>query len=285
LPAGVRDLFIVPDDLLIHVPFAALSMGPDGGPLCATYRLSMVPYPRWTARRAGPPTLETALGVAVTRSSAEGHEDWAPLPGAAVEVAALARLPGAQVRLLRDGEQEATLAAVRSALSGQQLVHFACHGEFFPIEPDASGLLLKDGWLTVREIEGFSLPALKVAVLGSCWGASTRVLPGREMVGLAASFLRRGCRELVTALWEFREEAGTRFAAELYVELPRQGLAASVASLQTRWSRDRPPAEWAAFRVYGEGVPVVGWARLWIRLRLGWRRLRRALFRRRGLQS
>jgi CHAT domain-containing protein len=122
------------------------------------------------------------------------------LPEARAEIESLALLQaGARQALIDD---RATYDNVVTEVPKHDVVHFACHGEFEAAAPHLSGLALHDRSLTVRDLEDLPLERLRLAVLHACWGANALVLPGREMVGLAATFVRRGCGALITALWD-----------------------------------------------------------------------------------
>jgi len=101
-------------------------------------------------------------------------------------------------------ETGATLDAVRQALPGQRLFHFAGHGIFDPDEPLDSGLIMaNEERLTLRAIrDSEALAGTRLAVLSACQTSMTdfRELPD-EVIGLPTGFLAAGAAGVVGSLW------------------------------------------------------------------------------------
>ena len=80
--------------------------------------------------------------------------------------------------------------------------HFACHGNFSWQDPQASGLALADGELSLRILMALvnqSRPRL--AVLSACESAVTDLGLYREFLGLPSWFLAAGYRGVIATLW------------------------------------------------------------------------------------
>ena len=260
LPAGVDELHIVPDDVLINMPFAALTIGgrtlPERG-----YVLTVVPAPRWVDH-AQQPLGRVSRGVAfgVMHTSVP---DLEALPSAELEAQAVAQVLGrGSEAVLSDA---ATAAKVMAALPLADAAHFACHGEFDERHPERSGLAVADRWLTIADLNALDLSRLRLAVLGSCWSANTKVLPGREMVGLPIRLLDRGCRAVVASLWRLGDEAALDFARQYYVAVAHSTPARAMAAIQQTATRARVPADWAWFAIYASGISPAWPARMWLR--------------------
>lgn len=80
------------------------------------------------------------------------------------------------------------------------VIHASCHGGFNSKEPLNSGLCLKDGILTAREIFDMSIKT-KLLVLSACQTGLNSQKPGDDLVGLTRAFLYAGARSLVVSLW------------------------------------------------------------------------------------
>jgi hypothetical protein len=250
LPASVQYLAIVPDDILAHVPFAALPM--NGRPCIARYSLSVLPAMVWLERSPQQPcAYESGLGVAVTSSIMDGR--YPPLEGAVHELRAIRKeWTNGWVRL---ADKDATRDQVRGRLSDVDLAHFTCHGDFFPDNPDGSGLLLCDGWLTIGDIYGLRLDHLALAVLASCWGASTAVLPGNVHVGMPFALIDRGAKAVIASLWEVAHASNILFAQTLYEAIGQHGPIGGLAIAQRQeWARQTQPANWAGYVAYAGGI-------------------------------
>lgn len=185
----------------------------------------------------------------------------AAAPRIADEVAAVAHaVEGTRrVRVLEGAD--ATAERVLAALADPQveMAHLACHGQFLPEAPQASGLRVQDRWISVREL--LALPRTPATVvLSGCDTGSVAVLPGEELFGLPRAFLAGGTRRLVGSLWS----VGDLDTCELMVDLHRRwstvdrdgsrpSLASALAAAQrSRRSTAPHPAHWASFIAIGD---------------------------------
>ncbi|MGW7081848.1 CHAT domain-containing protein [Streptomyces sp. NPDC054866] len=128
----------------------------------------------------------------------------APLPFSAAEAEGVAGAhPGALVLNKRD----ATLAAVRDAMAGRELIHFACHGVAELDDPLASALLLAhDEKLTLREILSSSMDT-GLAVLSACETALPGLQLPDEVIGFPAGLLEAGADAVIATLWRVDDNA------------------------------------------------------------------------------
>ena len=259
LPPSIKHLDLTPDDVLIHMPFAALTVG-EKTLAQRGLSLSVVPLPTWTdtvSRRL--PRKPHLLAVGFSGGAGE------PIDTAA-EIAVLHKvLPAARLMPLPDNE--ASVERVLAALPDATAAHFACHGEFDEAQPDQSGLELAGGRLTVRALRALPLKRLRLAVIGACWGATTKVLPSREMIGLPTTFLENGCSSVIAGLSKLREDAATDVASALYLALRRNDPARALAIVQSELSRGRRPQDWAWLVAFGRGIEPVAIVRVWMKAR------------------
>lgn len=151
----------------------------------------------------------------------------------------------------------ATVGAVMDASRRASLMHLACHGEFVPDAPLASGLRLSDGMLTVRDVYAMRL-AGPVVTLSGCETGRTAVIAGEELAGLYRAFLAAGASALVVSYWMVHDEAASEALASIYRSWYRVGsladssLAAAVRRAQCELMATRPhPALWAPFALIG----------------------------------
>ena len=248
LPSEIQRLAVVADGVLVHVPFGALPI--SDRPLVSRFSIVVIPsleaLPRSRALTHG----TQALGVAVTRSSTS--PDHRPLKEAVSEIETIGRVGLARWSLLVD--DQARLSEVISGLANARIAHFACHGDYFPDRPDDSGLLLEDGWLTVRDLRELETD-LELVVLASCWGASTATLPGGARVGLPFALLDSGARAVLASLWEVSDTANGAFVRELYSQLEQQGPIEAVAEAQRRtFEAGSDSAHWSGYTVVARGL-------------------------------
>jgi CHAT domain-containing protein len=172
------------------------------------------------------------------------------IPAVTQEARAVARhLPGAEV--LSDGR--ATTHALRSASSGCDVLHLACHGLFRSDNPMFSSLKLHDGWLTAADVMQLDLAGALVT-LSACESGRNEVLGGDELVGLTRAFLGVGASTLVVSLWVVQDET-TASLMEKYYERLRDGAgpAEALRAAQLAIKDERPhPYYWAPFVLMGK---------------------------------
>ncbi|MBB2947831.1 tetratricopeptide (TPR) repeat protein [Actinoplanes lutulentus] len=117
------------------------------------------------------------------------------LPGAVAEAESLAALHGTQPIT----GAEATVGAVTRAMNGASLAHIAAHGRVQPSNPLFSSLMLSDGPLTVYDMERLDrVPA--TVILAACDTGRTVVHAGDEVLGISATLLSRGARQIVASV-------------------------------------------------------------------------------------
>lgn len=257
-PPNIRNLVVVPDDILANVPFAALPIGDQ--PCISRFTLRVIPMLAWTETTVRPfKKYRSALGIAVTASTA-AEPGYEPLYGITQEVRALANGPAPTWQYLED--HDAKVDQVKAKLLETDIAHFACHGEFSPRKPTTSGLLLHDRWFTIEDLDELELNHLAVVVLTSCWGGSTQTLPGNVHVGMPFALLDRGVQTVIASLWEVSHTDAIDFAQRLYRESTESGSILGLAKAQQEWIR-RKPSTWAGYTAYSAGI-VPSWPWRWL---------------------
>ncbi len=201
-----RQVLVIPYGAAHVLPFAVLPWG--GQPLIASRSISILPSASalrsLTARRARPPSITSVLAVGnpsnMSQRSPEGHvTPYPPLPGAAVEAAAVAGMFGAHGAALIG--PAASKAAVQAEIAGQAIIHFATHGYLAEDAPLLSSILLADGQeLTVYELLGLRIDAALV-VLSACRTALGQTTAGDDVLGLSRGLLGAGAGAALVTLW------------------------------------------------------------------------------------
>ena len=174
------------------------------------------------------------------------------LPGADREAEAIEDAwKGRSVILLR-GEQ-ATEAAVRTAIPMGDIVQFSCHSivqKVFSFSDGAillgSGDEIHDGILTSKELAALDWRA-DLVILASCRSLDGEMIEGEGTLSLARSLLVGGVSHVVASLWPVGDEATARLMAGLHRGLaagrgPVEALAiAQAEELMLRGSSDFDP--------------------------------------------
>jgi CHAT domain-containing protein/tetratricopeptide (TPR) repeat protein len=298
LPAGTARVWVSPDGELGRVPWATLAEAHD-----PTTRLLVAQVP--SARdlltllapepeRGAAPSLLLVGGVDFGDGAG-----FAPLPGTAQEVEALAALAESQdlAPTVLTGAAPTT-AAVSAALPRATYAHLATHGFFYgeraadyearggeaPFartdvlgapstgSPETnrnplaeSGLALAGanaspaGTLTAEELVGLDLSGTRLVVLSACETGRGTEVTGQGVLGLQASFTAAGARSLLMSLWRVPDASTAALMAHFYRGLWEAGLAPAEALRQAQ----------AAVRATPGWEAPVHWA-AWVLSGTGW---------------
>ncbi len=257
LLAGKRRLLIAPHAELHYLPFAALlRRGASEQFLIERYEVQYLPsasaWARLGDRRAG------ATGAMVLALAPQVRA----LPGSRAEVAAIARIYGARVRVLAGAD--ATERALREAAGRAGIIHLATYGvlnkhnplfSFVDLAPDGAD----DGRLEVREVFGLRLNA-RLVVLSACQtalgsGSLVDVPPGDDWVGLVRAFLFAGASNVLATLWPVQDAATATLMERFYAGLAAgSSEAEAIAGAQRSMLRNPETAHpfyWAGFSLVG----------------------------------
>ena len=254
---GKTRLILVPQAELNYLPFAALVDGLTQKFLVERYEIVMTPSA----------SVWLALAARVARRPGAGVLALAPnpaaLPASRAEVAAIARLGGADVRVLVG--KEATEDAFRREASSRRVLHLATFGylnrqnplfSFVDLAPGGA----EDGRLEVHEVFGLALSA-DLVVLSACQtalgsGALSDLPAGDDWVGLARAFLHAGAARVMASLWAVDDRATAVLMERFYRAYVGKTSAASALAVAQRALIDAGstshPFYWAGFQIVGE---------------------------------
>ncbi|MDQ3523755.1 MAG: CHAT domain-containing tetratricopeptide repeat protein [Chloroflexota bacterium] len=145
---------------------------------------------------------------------------------------------------------DATRDMVLDSILEKDLVHIACHGRFDSTHPNATGLRLADGWLTLDRLREVRLGGALVVLTG-CETARVRVEDGDDLVGMMAAMIAAGSSGLVASLWKTHDVAATALVEAFYDAWERGADAVTSLAMAQRSVRDSfaHPAFWAPFIV------------------------------------
>jgi len=259
-PDEFQRLIIVPHGPLHYVPFAALA-DPDGTHLVQDVAVTVCPSAAaWLAlQKKTRPEVASFLGVADPLIK---NSKLPPLKQAHREVSvAEEQLAGLEAETLAGAK--ATESAVRKAIAGRSIVHFAAHGEFPEEDPiDLHRILLAadqhhDGHLLADELRRMDLHAARLLVLSICDGGLYRFGPGDEPYGLIPAVLAAGAENVVAPLWAVEDSAALKHMTAFYSGFLGHGPAGAMRQACMRAITDRVPLKhWAGFVNTGPGRPV-----------------------------
>jgi CHAT domain-containing protein/tetratricopeptide (TPR) repeat protein len=272
---------VVPHGPLTGLAFAALQDG-RGRYLLEDYSLHYVPAAailQFTARQQHPGSRAGNL-LLVADPTAPPVSKLDPtlprLPGARTEARAVSNLmPRARAVTLEGAA--ATEPAVRSAVGGKAILHFASHAIVRDDDPFSSFLAVApssrdrdaDGFLTAQEIYGLKLDA-DLVVLSACRSAAGRVT-GDGVATFARAFIYAGTPSLVASMWDVADAPTSRLVPDFYRSwLAGSSKARALRTAQLSLLRDlrankvrietpagmvslpEHPVFWAGFALFGE---------------------------------
>ena len=273
-------LVVVPYGSLHGVPFEAF-VAPEGYAV-TQWEMSYLPsasvlrFLEWSAPKdSGPPRL-LALADPFTDYDGDGRRDKVALAGARSEVASFEtsfRAPDVFY-----GEA-ATEGRLRSGRGAYDVLHIACHGEFYGNRPWDSTLFLapesrvadasatatatrrvdrgRDGLLRAHEVYSFDLRGLRLVTLSGCETGVSDVSGGDDPAGLATAFVHSGASSLLVSLWKVEDQATAALMKSFYrrfvAEGRRPGAALREAKLDLLRGGFGHPRQWASFVLIADG--------------------------------
>jgi CHAT domain len=180
------------------------------------------------------------------------------IPGSvlAIDVAEPHCAPGADPLRLVRGEAEAlvrrygarrladaTTDEVLRWLPSADMVQFLCHGKADLNDPLMGGLLLTDGWLTVRTL--LSRPPLRrqLVILAACESQVGGTTAPDEIVGLPAALYQAGAAGVVAAQWQVEEPAALVLLRKFHDHLRGGTSPARALACAQNWLRTATYAE------------------------------------------
>ena len=259
LPGEGSNLVIAPFAGLHHLPFDAFTNPTDGSYLVDRYHLKVATSlgtlkamrTQAQIKAEGHPNAHTMTVVGY----ADDPSSPSYLPAVEDEVNAISNLFHLPHPLIG---QAAMIENVLTQAPGSQSLHFACHGMFDPQEPQHSGLMLEDGWLTVRDIlTRMNLSGTELVVMSACLSGLTRISQGEELTGLLTAFISARAKSVVGSLWSVDDRSTAELMVRFY-ELISQGWERSAALREAQlFIRQQPqwghPYYWSPFLLTGVG--------------------------------
>ncbi len=183
-----------------------------------------------------------------------------------------AYLEGTQIRDYLDREKDLIQTSlqtdnvssefIKEKMRNYDLIHFAGHHDYDPLNPQQSGWRLTDGGFKAQDILKMvgagSLPVLIFS--NACqsarteeWGINENVQ--NEIFGLANAFIITGVKHYIGTFWEVLDEPSRRFAIGFYKHMLK-GLSIGDAVRQARLAVIDEYGEetivWASYLLYGD---------------------------------
>ncbi|MGG6239686.1 CHAT domain-containing protein [Nodosilinea sp. AN01ver1] len=138
---------------------------------------------------------------------------------------------------------EATIDQVRSQLPEAAIIHFSCHGTANLNEPLASGLLMSDGLLTLKDIFALNLTkgdrGIRLAILSACETGMIGTKNTDEAISLPTGLLQAGVAAVIASLWSVSDLSTMLLLTRFYDLWRNAELEPPIALTQAQqWVRD-----------------------------------------------
>jgi len=270
--------YIVPEDVLFYLPFAAL-FSPDDKFLIQDYNIAYAPsaailkYSLET-RKASIPADSTKL-LAVANPTLD-------LPYSEKEVRTIAKMFNIADTLIGSRVSEDTV--VKCLNKDYHIIHLATHAIIDERSPLFSYLVLgsidtlnqdtllaesssifdtRDNRLLTYEIFNLNLSAASLVTLSACETAGGRLFLGEGMIGLTRAFMKAGASSVITTLWDIDDKFTQKIMTTFYEQNLKKGMTkaqalrtAQLDMIEYMW-KDRiikfpHPNYWAAFNLTGD---------------------------------
>ncbi|MCG8363502.1 MAG: CHAT domain-containing protein [Pseudanabaenales cyanobacterium] len=242
---GIENLVFALDRQLRYIPMAALHNGDQY--LIERYTLSTVTA-AWLTPVANPlPTNPDEVSVLALGLSEEVFDDdptddvtyFAPLQHVPDELDRIVRSSDAAdsegvypgVGLLNKDFDDSAFKTLK--IDDRQILHIATHGLFVPTNLDSSFLMLgtRKAW-RISQMQNVKqhFTDLSLVVLSACETAlggdqqsasEAQELDGREISGIAQTFLDAGADAIIASLWKVSDASTSALMQQFYLELAK----------------------------------------------------------------
>jgi CHAT domain-containing protein len=251
--SGSKEIILVPDDFLIHLPFAALEQNNQ-------YLVEKLPITYLESARSGIYLWKSVgrhLGPKDTKVLALGNPSVAEkqdLAFAKKEVDVISRY-FANVKTYTGAA--ATRRELEAAKGRFDIVHIASHGKFDPVSPIDSQFYLAapdgSGNFSVADLFGLGIRA-DLVVLSACESSLSGLTAGREIIGLNRALAVGGTRSVLSSLWRISDVTSAVVMKRFYRYLAQGADKASALrhSQIDAMKNFKHPAYWASFRLVGQ---------------------------------
>ena len=278
LSESIKNLIIIPDDILAYLPFELLltQKAREGR---TDYSLSSCPYllkeyaisynysigllanhSEWKNQ----PELEPFIGYAPTfGETVEGSsrscsdDDVYTLQCNEKEVASIQNLFGGS----RISGEKAHVRSFEEKAQQCRILHLATHACINEENPNLNKIYFSDNYVTGTELNNLTLNA-ELAVLSACNTGSGKLIKGEGVMSLSRGFILSGCPSTLTSLWSVDDCTTSEIMLGYYKNL-KEGLskdqALRKAKLDYLSSTDKAnshPYYWAAFVQSGNIMPM-----------------------------
>ncbi|MGC2237421.1 MAG: CHAT domain-containing protein [Pyrinomonadaceae bacterium] len=260
-----KDIFLIPDKILFHLPFVALMSDKTGNFLVADYKLSFslsanaFLISSENARERNQSDEENLLSIGNPTFDRTEFPNFKNLPAAEREAREIAALYPPNPTLLLN--KNATKSNLLGKLSEADVVNFAAHyttNEFSPLFSSflVAGIGKESRLANYELLAEKKLDKPKLIVLSACQTGIEGYYKGEGMIGAGRTFLALGVPLIVASQWKVDSDAtaGLMKNFHFYRRVKKLPTASALRQAQLEMLNTpgfREPFYWAGFIVLG----------------------------------
>ena len=144
--------------------------------------------------------------------------------------------------------EQATISAVLAALPNYDVLHLCCHGTANLQAPLASGLLMSDGLITLRDILAFQFKGIRLAILSADETGLPGITLADEVISLPTGLLQAGVAGVIAPFWAVSDFSTMMLFTRFYDLWRSESLEIDQALRQAQqWVRDTTNREKIAY--------------------------------------
>jgi CHAT domain-containing protein/tetratricopeptide (TPR) repeat protein len=262
--AGTKTILYAPDGQLRYVPLSALYDGSQWAiERWAVNNVTAASLSNFATDRINSPVaiLAGAFSEGKYRFQAgETQYDFSGLPFAGEEVETIEKIIPETTPLFNT---QFSSESIQTQINSHHynVLHFATHAAFVNGEPEESFILFGNGdRLTLRDVESWSLPDIKLVVLSACQtGVGSVFGDGKEILGFGYQMQKIGARVSLASLWSVDDRATQVLMNNFYTTIHRHPNMSMAESLQRSQmllldSDYQHPYYWSGFILIGNGL-------------------------------
>jgi len=248
---SIKTLVIVPHDILLTLPFAALYDKKKKQYLVQKNYSLVISLGFLSHPQAAPKKVEILLG-----GLSEAVDDFERLPYVPTEISEIHNIYGGKSPLL---DRDFTIKRIENELKiPYTVVHLATHAEFNR-NPAQSFILTYgvDNKLTMTDLENFRQEPLELLTLSACQTAKSD--DERAALGLAGVAVKASAKSVLASLWRVDDKATSKLMPMFYRQLQNFSKAQALQEVQKSFlaqKRYKHPYYWAGFVLSGNWLSI-----------------------------
>lgn len=254
--APIEDVVFHIEDNLVQIPWELLYNGEQF--LCQKFNMGRIVKTKQEVYNIKQRLLSYPLKMLII-SDPQGDLENALSEGQAIKEQVDTHTSLISIKLISG---QTPLAYLMDNIRNFDIIHYAGHADYDPVDPSGNGWLLGGGKLTAADIVKFvgDTPMPSLVFCNACYSGQTekcKLVPNykQEIFGMGNAFLIAGVQHYIGAFGEILDKPGARFAKGFYCAM-LEGASIGEAMRQARLLLIKEFGEetivWASYMLYGD---------------------------------